>query len=786
MRGWRLGAGLLVIVLVMAGGWRLLAQDDPEYRVVIGERDYQGPSLQVAEQGRTLESLAADVEQLAKDQQTLLDDRKKLRETIAGLERRVKALEQGHSSEDQERYFDDQGNPLPSRMVTIERYLGHRARVKSVAISPDGHWGASTDENGTLRVWDLRTHEAHDVFSFTENGWSLGAIAFSPDGKFLIVTGLMEVRLLEVRSWDVVWSDSASRSLPRVVAFSRNGDLVALPAGDVIEMRDAETGRVIEEVSIAQDIVLDVAFGPSGDELFVIGVYSGNGATPITYFGRLWNWKTGEERFRVNYPLEGVEWDVDRGRIYLIGARDSIEEWDAKSGERLRTWEETDPSGKYGMMLSGDGRYLAVGLYGAVELWDTRTAERLEHVDLPVPEAMAEYVACNDNGSHVLVGDPTAETIWGTYFRTPRQRRWKKPPQVSAHADASSEATTSGSTPGDEMTPITRLARQETPICSFAISPDGRHLYTASLDLGFCKWDRKTGRRLASDPDRQTRGRINEISCSREGDRILTYRQGATASRGMLIWDARNWEVLRTLSEDPPRDQGPESEYQNHIREKISAAAIDPGGRVAASAHRTRMIRLWDVESGELLATLKGPVRGASDVTFSPDGKFLAAVGRDGIWLWEVESRQLLGRVPARPHANWIGGSIVFSPQTGNLLVPNRLGSQEVRIGDQLASRTIIDPPEYEFPITSAIYSPNGELILAGAHGRAFLFDADTGQELASVPSAAFGTSLAFTADGNRFMTAGEENAVVVWPVPEGDDAVTAANPVVAPRRESP
>jgi WD40 repeat protein len=49
-------------------------------------------------------------------------------------------------------------------------------------------------------------------------------------------------------------------------------------------------------------------------------------------------------------------------------------------------------------------------------------------------------------------------------------------------------------------------------------------------------------------------------------------------------------------------------------------------------------IKVWDVETGRERISLGGPSFGFANLTFSPDGKWLAAAAANDktVWLWEL------------------------------------------------------------------------------------------------------------------------------------------------------
>src|SRR5262249_11158447 len=59
----------------------------------------------------------------------------------------------------------------------------------------------------------------------------------------------------------------------------------------------------------------------------------------------------------------------------------------------------------------------------------------------------------------------------------------------------------------------------------------------------------------------------------------------------------------------------------------VTEADFRPDGKPLAAAHFDRTIRIWDVQTGELVRKLDGHTDRILDVRFSPDGNLLASAG---------------------------------------------------------------------------------------------------------------------------------------------------------------
>jgi WD40 repeat protein len=60
-------------------------------------------------------------------------------------------------------------------------------------------------------------------------------------------------------------------------------------------------------------------------------------------------------------------------------------------------------------------------------------------------------------------------------------------------------------------------------------------------------------------------------------------------------------------------------------------AAFSPDGKCVVTASFDNTARVWDAESGQLLATLAGHTGSVFEASFSPDGNFIVTASGDGM-----------------------------------------------------------------------------------------------------------------------------------------------------------
>jgi serine/threonine protein kinase/WD40 repeat protein len=116
--------------------------------------------------------------------------------------------------------------------------------LEYVAISPDGAWAATGIGGGTgVKVWDARNGNLIHVLPITETS---AAVAFSPDGEWLVTCTGHEYRFWQVGTWQpgLRLGRQGAGNMPGNILFSRDGKLLAIAhTRTVVKLVNPATGQ---------------------------------------------------------------------------------------------------------------------------------------------------------------------------------------------------------------------------------------------------------------------------------------------------------------------------------------------------------------------------------------------------------------------------------------------------------------------------------------------------------------------------------------------------------------
>ena len=146
--------------------------------------------------------------------------------------------------------------------------------------------------------------------------------------------------------------------------------------------------------------------------------------------------------------------------------------------------------------------------------------------------------------------------------------------------------------------------------------------------------------------------------------------------------------------------------------------AFSPDGSTLAGGGWSD-VRLWDVASGQLKATLTGHSSTIYDVAFSPDGSTLASGSFDKtVRLWDVASQEQ--KFVFTGHADRVE-SVAFSPD-GSTLASGSF-DKTVRLWDVASGKPKATLIRHTDTVTSVAFSPDGSTLASAGNSTVHLWD---------------------------------------------------------------
>lgn len=319
---------------------------------------------------------------------------------------------------------------------------------------------------------------------------------------------------------------------------------------------------------------------------------------------------------------------------------------------------------------------------------------------------------------------------------------------------------------------IARFFHPKGHVLGVALSPDGKLLATASYDFTLRVWDIATTECLWTGTTHSTWVRF--VYFSPDGTRLLSGGNDTLS----LVWDVKTGRMQRALvGQSGPVLTGQfsadgkltltggydrramlwnvdleiaERDYVGHAEGVVATFTSD--NRHIVTASRDGEMRYWSIEHSQCLARFVNPGVRVDRVACMPDGKSALSLGSDGmVCVWQLPEEDTLA-----PHMReYLQSEIPLQPPPPDMSVIEPARSWQ-------ASQQAIH---------AMAFSPDGaKLLTAGDDGAVRQWNTETGELVRHVDGG--GEPLlcvGFSWDGAKFAAGGKDSAVRVWDAPTGN-----------------
>ena len=600
----------------------------------------------------------------------------------------------------------------------LQELNGHTDSIYSVAFSPEGRTLASLSLDGTVLLWEIipdpaeadsiappnDVSDAVDISGYTTTGslpegaktrigkGTLLDMQYTPDGKYLKVSSSIGRQIYDAETYQAlgmqafpkpIIGERTATDITKYVVISPDGTTVARQTENrrLIHLWDVETDTPLHTIAgnpNLRDYLL--SFSPDGKKLVI-----GNGSAAYL-------------------------WDVERGNL-------------------LHTFEDTYSQSYYSKnyCFSPDGTMLALGNPSHIRLWDVERGNLLHTFVQRVN--YRHSIAFSPDGKTLVTGVTDGNLgdmihVWdvetGTFLRNLNKR----------------ERTDGGGA-----------------VYSLAFSPDGRTLAGGQIDGKISLWSVGTGASLRATPavaNSIGSHPILNLAFSSDGETLAAGVEDGT----LHLYDVKTATHIDTI---------------NYMPSNIRSIAFSPDGKTLAigSGYNAGAISLWDTASSTLLHSFRADTSTVHSVVFSPDSKKLVTGGRDNhLRLWDVETGNLLRALPPRLLPNQAINEIhdlSFSPDGKTLAI---VQDEFIDLRDMetdtilcsmffpkvtLAARTLLSP---NLSNGRFAFSPDGKTLVAGysGHPSGILSFVDVERcALLTTEFGRLGNAPAYLFSGNRF-----------------------------------
>jgi WD40 repeat protein/serine/threonine protein kinase len=288
------------------------------------------------------------------------------------------------------------------------------------------------------------------------------------------------------------------------------------------------------------------------------------------------------------------------------------------------------------------------------------------------------------------------------------------------------------------------------------LTRDGRGAISGSWDGTLRVWDLESGqlvRTLEAHTDRVNakahigNAQTGAVAITPDGDRAIS----ASADRTLRLWDLESGQLLRAL--------------EGHT-DRVNAVAVTPDCDRAISASGDRTLRVWDLKSGQSVRTLEGHLDVVNAVAVTPDSHGAVSASSDHtLRVWDLESGQSVRTLEG--HLDGVN-AVAITPDGRRAISGS--ADHTLRVWDLESGQSVRTLEGHTNSVTAVFVMPDGRGAISGSADHTVrMWDLESSQLVRTLEGHTdWVTAVVVTPDGRRAISASADHTLRMWDLERG------------------